>query len=116
MFAGGLERKILDTDKYEIWKADVIEGSSNKYDITEVVKSYTRLYPAAAATFIRSSALNESLLYLLLIAWAVIPSAAAASVRFNCSVANKLLIVGAIMFTPSFMLFFIISSKAQASN
>lgn len=47
VFAGGLERKILDTDKYEIWKADVIEGSSNKYDITEVVKSYTRLYPAA---------------------------------------------------------------------
>lgn len=47
VFAGGLERKILDTDKYEIWKADVIEGSSNKYDITEVIKSYTRLYPAA---------------------------------------------------------------------
>ena len=47
VFAGGLERKILDTDKYEIWKADVIEGSSNSYDITEVIKSYTRLYPAS---------------------------------------------------------------------
>ena len=60
-------------------------------------------------------ALNESRLYLLLIAWAVIPSAAAASVRFNCSVANKLLIVGAIMFTPSFYAFlhYIIKSASK---
>lgn len=46
VFAGGLERKILPTDKYEIWRADVIEGMSNEYDITEVIKTYTRLYPA----------------------------------------------------------------------
>ena len=74
-----------------------------------------RLYPAAVATFNKSSALNESRLYLLLIAWAVIPKAAAASVRFNYSVASKLLIVGAIMFTPSFCAFlhYIIKSASK---
>ena len=45
IFAGGLERKLERSDKYELWEANVIEGSSNEYDITEVIKTYSRLYP-----------------------------------------------------------------------
>lgn len=47
IFAGGLSRKLENTDRYELWQANIIEGSSNDYDITEVIKTYTRVYPEA---------------------------------------------------------------------
>lgn len=47
VIAGGLGRVILETDMYEIWQENVIEGSSNEYDITEVKKTYTRIYPVS---------------------------------------------------------------------
>lgn len=45
IIAGGLEREILSSDRYEIWKKEAIEGSDNEYDITEVISTYTRIYP-----------------------------------------------------------------------
>ena len=45
VIAGGLDRIILNTDRYEIWKKEAIEGSNNQYDITEVISTYTRLFP-----------------------------------------------------------------------
>lgn len=47
VLAGGLSREILSSDRYEIWKKEAIEGSDNEYDITEVISTYTRLYPKA---------------------------------------------------------------------
>lgn len=47
VFETGLERIVLNTDRYEIWKKEAIEGSNNRYDITEVINTYTRLYPQA---------------------------------------------------------------------
>ena len=45
VIAGGLEREILNTDKYEIWQRTVNESMTNEYNITEVAYQYTRLYP-----------------------------------------------------------------------
>ena len=45
IIAGGLNRNILITDQYELWEGNMIEGSSNEYDITEVISTYTRIYP-----------------------------------------------------------------------
>jgi len=45
VIAGGLDRIILNTDRYEVWQKKNIEGSSNEYDITEIISTYTRLYP-----------------------------------------------------------------------
>lgn len=47
VIAGGLERDILNTDQYEIWQKNVIEGVSDSYDITEVKNTYDRIYPPA---------------------------------------------------------------------
>lgn len=45
IIAGGLERSILNTDKYEVWQRTVSENMTNEYNITEIMYSYTRLYP-----------------------------------------------------------------------
>ena len=45
VIAGGLERSILNTDKYEIWQRTVGENMTNEYNITEIAYTYTRLYP-----------------------------------------------------------------------
>lgn len=45
VIAGGLEREILNTDRYEIWQRTVNESMTNEYNITEVAYQYTRLYP-----------------------------------------------------------------------
>jgi len=45
IIAGGLNRNISISDEYELWEGHIIEGSSNEYDITEVITSYTRIYP-----------------------------------------------------------------------
>lgn len=46
IIAGGLERKILDTDKYEVWQRTASENMMNEYNITEIMYTYTRIYPA----------------------------------------------------------------------
>ena len=45
VIAGGLEREILNTDRYEVWQRTVNESMTNEYNITEVAYQYTRLYP-----------------------------------------------------------------------
>lgn len=45
IIAGGLERSILNTDKYEVWQRTASETSMNKYNITEIDYTYTRIYP-----------------------------------------------------------------------
>ena len=45
VIAGGLERSILNTDKYEIWQRTASENMNNEYNITEINYNYTRLYP-----------------------------------------------------------------------
>ena len=45
IIAGGLERKILDTDKYEVWQRTASENMMNDYNITEIMYTYTRIYP-----------------------------------------------------------------------
>lgn len=45
VISGGLERSILNTDKYEVWQRIASETMSNEYNITEIGYTYTRLYP-----------------------------------------------------------------------
>ena len=44
IIAGGLERILLETDTYEIWKRTIIEGGTD-YDITEVISTNKKIYP-----------------------------------------------------------------------
>ena len=63
VIAGGLDRIILDTDYYEVWKKEAIEGTDNKYDITNVKSYYSRLYPPAEEENFKENKVNQNAMF-----------------------------------------------------